>query len=462
VRSLARHWAGTGSLFEWLAPSDWDITRRWSVDIMRARAAYVILLQVEASILPRLPRHAGEWMDVLEQEIHRSTEFADVPSAHTDWAATLSTFGRYPSPLYVERLPRGTFDTPLTRTLKWVCSAVMRAEKLVDVALRHRPLLHPERRRLFSALDLPEVQGAADVMIVDEADLAACSASGPVGVLVARCARQLAILWRGSIQAQLELLSQLPILPEEVKGALFELGTLGSAAMAAREVLTQAVWITKTPLAAAESGVPCLTAEFEEGEINCYYQTVPQVYRRAVGPYRTLSRELGGGTLRPDMWLLLDMPAGPIELVLECKYSLDNSYISTGVIEVLAYSREYPAKPEVQRIHMVVCPEAVIVKPQSWGKNWPSARRVTCAKWSSTRCRARRQGCWPSGRDRILSHSRVRPFPTVTLITVARVSGGLLGPPIATPSPKCEHRCAQAEAAAGVRYIRIERGGSCL
>ncbi len=363
VRALARHWAGGGALFDWLAPDDWEISRHWSADTLRARCAQALLLHLQATAFPYLPRYISDWLDLLEQQIHRVSELTDVPSAHTDWAATLSEFGRYPSALYIERRPRGTFDTPMTRTLKWFCQAIEDAERLVLRALNQQPLSDITRAQLRAALELPEIQGAADLPTLSDFDVAVCTDLGGTWALIARSARQVAGLWRGSIEDQ--LLALAPILPQ-IGSQLFELGSLGVAATAIRSAAPSAAWYTRTPLAAAVSGEPCLVAELEQGEWSCWYQTVPSGQRDPNSPYRALTRELGSAPLRPDIWLVADISDEPVEILVECKYSLRGRYIAEGIPQVLAYWKEYPPSGDAQRIHMVVCPHDVVARARSW------------------------------------------------------------------------------------------------
>jgi len=63
---------------------------------------------------------------------------------------------------------------------------------------------------------------------------------------------------------------------------------------------------------------------------------------------------------------LTDIPPLSIELLVECKYSLKRGTVTAGVPQILAYWYEYLPPAEVERIHMVVCPETVINRPQSW------------------------------------------------------------------------------------------------
>jgi hypothetical protein len=52
---------------------------------------------------------------------------------------------------------------------------------------------------------------------------------------------------------------------------------------------------------------------------------------------------------------------------VECKYSTERQYITTGVREILAYAREYPPRQHVQRIHVVIGPGGVVPGARSWG-----------------------------------------------------------------------------------------------
>lgn len=362
VSVLARYWAGAGSLVEWLAPPEWDLINEWSADRTRARLAQVLLLHLQRTVLPFLPRYSNQWLDLLEQQLLRASEFDNVPSAHTDWVATLSEYGRYPSEQYIDRRPYSTFDTPLARTLKWFCVTLQEAEALVARVLGHPVLTADARTQLGGALDLSEVRGAADSAELDEFDAAACVESGGIWRLIGTGARLMNTLWHGHARDQLNAFS--PILPD-LKYQLFELGVLSSAASAARRYLT-ASWSTRTPLAAALPGLPCIEGEASSVSWRCYYQTIPATYRMRTSPYRALAQTLGGHPLRPDFWIVSQIDGQTVEILVECKYSRHRGYIAEGIPQVMAYWLEFPPQPAVQRVHMVVGPETIIGKASSW------------------------------------------------------------------------------------------------
>lgn len=72
------------------------------------------------------------------------------------------------------------------------------------------------------------------------------------------------------------------------------------------------------------------------------------------------------------------------ELILECKYSLNSSYVSTGVTQCFAYEVEFPPLDGARRLHVVVGPEEVVARPRSWGGRFavtnPSAASELCAQ----------------------------------------------------------------------------------
>jgi hypothetical protein len=212
-------------------------------------------------------------------------------------------------------------------------------------------------------LELPEVGSAADIPAVSDFDLAVCTDAGSQWTMIGKASRQLLALWRGSAAEQ--LVSLAPILPD-LGHQLFELATLGTMASAVRTALPAAVWASRTPLAAAEPGRPCLEAEWEEGGWRFYYQTVPLANRSSRSPYRLLSHDLGGAPLRPDIWAVMREPASTTELLIECKYSLDRGYVASGISQVLAYALEYPSAPTTARVHMVVCPDGVVKTPRAF------------------------------------------------------------------------------------------------
>ncbi len=362
---LARFWAGGGSLFEWLGPPNDDrpITVAWSTTQARARTAQALLLHLEQTVCPYLPFYASDWLNLLEQQIYRLTELTEAPTAHTDWTATIAEYGQYPTPLYVERKPRGTFDTPLTRTLKWLCIVVARAEELVFRTFGHRPLTEKTRLQFRVAAELPEVESAADEGELDTLDSLACVDFGGSWALIGEAARRFGTLWSGTFEDQLLRLT--PILPG-LSDKLFELAVMGAVTSTVRDEFPDGLWRTRTPIAAARAGIPCIETETLVGSWSCFYQTTPEPYRSAMGPYRTLTQPLGGNPLRPDIWLISTFPPEPTELVLECKYSPDGGYVASGVPQVLAYWEEFEPASAASRVHMVVGPETVIASAKSF------------------------------------------------------------------------------------------------
>lgn len=363
VLSLASHWAGAGSLFDWLGPGEWEIEREWSPDLVRARMASAILLHIEQQHLRYLPRHGGEWLDALSQQTHRLVRYSDIPTAHTDWATTLSLFGRYPSEAYVERKPVNTYDTSLTRVLKWTCTSILKAEKLVWAKFGRDVFKLSARRRFSSALELSEVNAAAVEERPSDFDLDACRQAGGVWLTLAKIASLVSALWSGSATAQLFALQ--PILPDFAH-QLFELGVLGTLSSAVRAATADALWSTAAPLAAVSSGRPCLIAQWPDGRWNAYYQTVPKERRAASTPYLHLTKYLDGRPLRPDIWIEHLSGGERLELVFECKYSLDPRYVCSGVPQIFAYLVEFPPIAETKRIHIVVGPSEVVPSTRAW------------------------------------------------------------------------------------------------
>lgn len=382
VSALSSHWAGAGSLYDWVRPDELDIARDWAPEVVRARMVEVALLHIQTNLGKHLPRHAGEWLDLIGQQTQRAVEYVDAPSAHTDWQATIAVFGRYPSESYIEKRPVYTHDTSFTRLLKWTAISIARAETLVWAQFGRRALEPSMRQRFSSALELPEVATAADEFGgLSEYDRDACRQSGGVWLVLAKIAEILMGLWTGSASAQ--LLALRPILPEFAH-QLFELGTLGTISTRLRETATDQVWTSKAPFAAAQGGRPSLSLTAKQGEWHAFYQTVPREYRRVVSPYLSLTRDLEGAPLRPDIWIEQTVAGKRTELILECKYSLNSSYVSTGVTQCFAYEVEFPPQDGARRLHVVVGPEEVVARPRSWGGRFavtnPSAASELCAQ----------------------------------------------------------------------------------
>ncbi|MDB5575309.1 MAG: hypothetical protein JWR80_485 [Bradyrhizobium sp.] len=377
--SLSAHWAGAGSLYDWIAPPDFFIDRQWTPEIVRARMTEVTLLHIQNGLGSFLPRHAGEWLNVIAQQSHRTTRHIEMPSPHVDWQATIATYGKYPSIGYVERRPTVTHDSGFTRVLKWTVQSVMRAEQFVFEKFARRPLRDTMRRRFQSALELPEIAAAADeIGGLSEYDLDACRYSGGVWLVIAKIAGLLSGLSSGGASSQLMALR--PILPE-FPHQLFELGVLGTITTGLR-VATSPAWTSQAPLAAARGGNPCLSLNAEEGSWRAHYQTIPLEYREKKSPYVFLTEELDGRRLRPDIWITQKVGQKVQEIIIECKYSLQSDYIATGVTQNFAYEVEFPSSPGVARLHVVVGPEDTVRTSCCWKGRFvvtnPSGIRDLC------------------------------------------------------------------------------------
>ena len=379
VLTLSAHWAGAGSLFDWIGPHDWEIERAWPAGVAQARMARAILLHIQQNLVRHLPRHAGEWADALSQQTHRIVHHTDAPSAHTDWVATLSTFGKYPSESYIDRRLIQTSDTSFTRVLHWTARAVLRADRLVFSRL-HRDGLSQSARRCFgSALELPEVRNAPIDALVSEFDLDVCKSAGGFWLPLARIARLIAALNAGSATAQ--LYSLLPILPE-FPHQLFELGVLGTIASGVRGIGADQVWSSAAPFAASTAGKPALTMTSTDHEWYAYYQSVPLATRTGQSPYLALTEDLQGQPLRPDIWIEQRAGNKRRQLVIECKYSLDPAYVVSGVTQVFSYWVEFPPPTDVQRTHVVVGPEEIVPATRVWNGQFvltnPGGARELC------------------------------------------------------------------------------------
>jgi hypothetical protein len=162
----------------------------------------------------------------------------------------------------------------------------------------------------------------------------------------------------------LEQMWSLRAIMPSVEDDLFELGVLGTAAAAVQATLEAREWVSRTPLAAAKTGVPALEAA-GDALVQIYYQTAPST--AAAGPYSALGRAVGAGRLRPDIWLVaLPAVGGRTELVIECKYTLAQDTITDGIVQLLAYGQEYP-EDHVTRRYTLVCPDGSIPKPRTDG-----------------------------------------------------------------------------------------------
>lgn len=370
VLSLAAHWGGAGSLFDWIGPPDWDIERAWLPEAARARMAEAILLHVQKNLNKNFPNHAGEWLDALGHQTSRALQFSEMPSAHTDWAATLSAFGQYPAQAYIDRKPSITYDTPFTRTLQWTALAMGEAEDLVWSKSKRRPLSALVRRSFSSALELNEVRSAAREERPNEYDIDACKGAGGIWLTLSRVTQLLMALWSGNATAQ--LISLRPILPD-FASQLFELGVLGVLATAVKKSESAQAWSTSSPLAASSVGRPALTMVSAGMEWRAFYQSVPLAHRKTSSPYVALTEDLKGRPLRPDIWIEQVKDGKKREFIFECKYSLDPSYVSSGVSQVLAYNVEYPPTPDTKRICVVVGPHEVVPATRIWNGEFAMA-----------------------------------------------------------------------------------------
>lgn len=361
IEALARLWAGSGTLLDWIAPEDWGLDLAWSAAQVRARVADLILGRFARDYLKFLPRHAGEWVDLISQQLQRNVNRTELPTAHTDWPSTLSEYGRYPSELYIERRPIATYDTPHTRVLKWTAGAVRRAEVLVQSQFGRAPLRQDERKVLTCALELAEVASASDAIKPSDIDLDICKSSGAVWLLVGRFAEELSALWFGSPTKQ--FFSLAPTLPE-FGHQLFEIGALGTVLNELRKKFGSQGWSAENPLAAAKSNRPCLAWSNADAQIRIFFQTTPIAATVGSAPYLSLARKIGGGSLRPDAWIAISGNSDA-DLILECKYSHDPSYVASAITQLIGYNEEYPSTGRL-RLLVAVGPAEVIPQPWSW------------------------------------------------------------------------------------------------
>lgn len=363
MRALASIWGGAATLYEWLVPSEWEISRQWSPDLVKARVAEAILVAAETNVMPLLPRSHAGWLDQFDLQLHRVKNYTAEPTAHTDWALTLSQFGRYPSLLYVERRPHSSFDSAFVRVALWTARAVKAAEQLVAKQFQRSPLTPVGRTRLLAPLGLPELQTVVPRDTLDSDDLAACSSQSGLGAVIANLARQLSAL---SKKDPLEQIAALPPMLPQLGSQLFELACLGECALALRAASPDAAWRSKVPMGASELKQPCLEAECSSWALETYYQVVPKAYDPIHGPYFSLARELGGQPLRPDVWMRFSgSRMTTSEIIIECKWSLDRSYVTSGIPQVVSYQSEYPCVGK-RRLYVVVGPEETVDKPRSW------------------------------------------------------------------------------------------------
>jgi hypothetical protein len=351
---LARLWAGAGDLVEWLAPDQELPEILWSRELVQARVAAAVLSRFQSKWLRYLPRAPYDWLDLLAQQVTRETGRLDFPTAHTDWPATISEFGRFPAQTYIERRPAGTFDTPQTRVLRSTCVAIKRADDLAGRQLGSRPLPALTQAMFSAILDLPAVAGAAD-QPPSLHDLSVCRSAGGVWLIIARLSDELSSIWSRDPASQINNLA--PILPL-FGHQLFELSTVG-AIVGALQAELPGVWQSFSPIGAARKARPCLSYSSGDLEVEVYYQIVPKSARSDNTPYASTAKEIGG-VLRPDIWIELRSPGVSAQFVVECKFSLDPSYVASGITQSMAYSLEFPAPPGISRRHLAVGPQEVV------------------------------------------------------------------------------------------------------
>ncbi|WP_343728845.1 hypothetical protein [Duganella sp.] len=363
IAELCHLWAGKGNLHDWLEPSERSISREWSPGKVQARFAESVLWDAERTIAPLLPRGTAAWMDQFEAQLIRNTAYTDLPTAHTDWALTLSQFGRYPSPQYVDRRPVNTLESALSRVSLWLGKAVGEAELLVKRKFDRVPLSAAARDKLLAPMKVARMLELAAPDRLDEEDLAVCASAGGSWTLVARLARRLSGIWQRDPASQLALLpSTLP----ELGSQLFELATLGACVVTLRKHYASDAWTSLAPIGASDRQAPCISYEDAGFRWQAYYQVVPAGRRNSDGPYASLGAALGVAPLRPDVWLTFELGERKLELVIECKYSLDPSYIASGITQVLGYSKEHPVPEGWTRWYMVVGPKEAIPTMATW------------------------------------------------------------------------------------------------
>ena len=337
VATLGRFWSGSGGVLEWTGSRDWDIERGWNAAAERARLAEAIIGQANFGLFLRLPRSLSQWLDNLVLDTRRTTELRNQPTSHTDWPATLSRFGRYPSPQYIERQSVRTHSSPTLDVLRWCIVQTEELDTLVASQFGRRVLSEKAKKCFQTFREIPDLLSATPPERPGEYELSICGSMGGFWPGIERYARRLKVI---TGDANFKELSDLLHLVPDIDAQLFEFGVVGTVASGIRAASPSARWTSLAPIGAARQGKPCLVADGTGHRWEVYYQTIP-LSKRNASPYTSIGKLLGARPLRPDIWLQHHFEGSCEDVIIECKYSLDPSYVLSGLTDIFAYSVEF-------------------------------------------------------------------------------------------------------------------------
>lgn len=333
IDEIRRTWTGRGGLWAAVAAVEDETNVTWTPDLARRRAARVVVEVLRRSV-QAWPDSSRKWVDALPAQSVRRHVIADAPGAGIDWPATRMR-GWPPREFHHRRRTR-VADSLLVTVTRWTIeslTSVIDAADRVDAAVVD-PVIRARHRVALLMLQVEPLR-SAHAALPSRADLAALRSSGrPWGAVAA------AASWLRVLDHDPARLAALPIDPDPaLADRLFHVAVMGLVLRALRA----AGWaIRPTGLPGSPDGTPVFAATDSAGNTwDVWYEMAGAwAYYRVPAPYPRAVRGVTGtgGTLGCDIALVR---LGDCAVVIECKYSVDPSYVGrNGYEQTLAYMAE--------------------------------------------------------------------------------------------------------------------------
>ncbi len=359
LAEVLRAWSGQGQLWNALAAvQDDQLDTEWSAEDVRRRAHRVLFAKLEG-LLTRWPRDLRTWTEALPAESKRERVLSNAPTSGTSWRETRRL--GWPPRSFAGHVRSRVADTLLVTTLRWTIQRVLDIRR--DAVSVETSLGKVAREQMGAAEKLLDVEpvASAEPILPTRSDVVALSREGRPWTSLAPVCDAL----RSTSQASLyELCSELvvPSEDDDLLWRLFHLGVLGEVLLYLREAMVEVRSLR--PLSGASTNGPSYRVEDHDGgHWDLWFEASGMwswsEYGSLREPYKAAIEGLYGSPRALGADLLLVRP-GDRALVLECKYSLDGTYVASGYSQAVTYAMELKDRLVDETTAVVVGPEGVV------------------------------------------------------------------------------------------------------
>lgn len=371
LKEITSVWTGDGKVIELVsAVTESDASIAWTPDEVRSRVRRVLLGKLEP-YLAQWPASLRHWEQCLPTATAIERLVLSTLRSRIDWVSSAREHG-WPPRRYVVRARRRVVGGAVIETLAWLSAEL--SDALARLDPRDAPLLidriAPQVRLLREVVE----RLAHDIEPVQPShvELRSLEASGPPWRAVAQAARLVVRATRDPEFLAFELLEP----DADLQWRLFHVSAFGYAIAGLRSAQCSVRW--NMPLRGPRTG-PQLSAVqpdgrswdlwFESAGARSHYELGLSTYASALAAVPDT-----GGPIGSDVLLIRP---GESALLLECKWSVDASYVGRdGYHQTSSYVLDTLNGLAPQVWGFVVGPEEVIPTTSIGLEAWRSMRIV--------------------------------------------------------------------------------------